>query len=257
MSGNKGKVAFRKWYSCLREIRSLVSAGLPIIALTATASKRTKQDIFRVLELSSPFEVVKNPLVSNITYSTQLIEKGKEFLDYFKWLIDEVKEKGTNSERVLVYCQSIKQCTQLYQSFTIELMEAIFADTSLSPTKRIVEMLHSKTPKKVKENIVDSFSKEDGCVRVLFATIAFGMGIDAKRVASVIHVGPSKNIESYVQESGRCGRDGKQSRAILLYNNRMCMFCEKDIKEYVVSEKCKRTVLQQHFDFDESMHSSR
>ena len=256
MSGNKGKVAFRKWYSCLREIRSLVSTGLPIIALTATASKRTKQDIFRVLELSSPFEVVKNPLVSNITYSTQLIEKGKEFLDYFKWLIDEVKEKGTNSERVLVYCQSIKQCTQLYQSFTIELMEAIFADTSLSPTKRIVEMLHSKTPKKVKENIIDSFSKEDGCVRVLFATIAFGMGIDAKRVASVIHVGPSKNIESYVQESGRCGRDGKQSRAILLYNNRMCMFCEKDIKEYVVSEKCKRTVLQQHFDFDESMHSS-
>ena len=44
LSGNKGKVAFRKWYSCLREIRSLVSAGLPIIALTATASKRTKQD---------------------------------------------------------------------------------------------------------------------------------------------------------------------------------------------------------------------
>ena len=122
--------------------------------------------------------------------------------------------------------------------------------------KRIVEMLHSKTPKTVKDNIIDSFPKKDGCVRVLFATIAFGMGIDAKGVTSVIHVGPSKNVESYVQESGRCGRDGEQSRAILLYNNRMCMFCEKDIKEYVVSQKCKRTFLQQHFDFDENMHSS-
>jgi superfamily II DNA helicase RecQ len=82
-SGNKGRVAFRQWYSCLREIRSLVSTQLPILALTATASKKTKQDIFRVLELSSPFEVVESQLGTNIIYSTQLIEKGKEIIDYY------------------------------------------------------------------------------------------------------------------------------------------------------------------------------
>lgn len=69
LSGNKAKVAFTKWYLCLREIRSLVPAGLPIIALTATASKRTRQDIFQVLELSTPFEVSENSVVTNITYS--------------------------------------------------------------------------------------------------------------------------------------------------------------------------------------------
>ena len=74
-------------------------------------------------------------------------------------------------------------------------------------------MLHSKTPEPVKDTILESFTKNDSLVRVLFATIAFGMGVNAKGVKTIIHVGPSKNLEAYVQESGRCGRGGEQSRA--------------------------------------------
>ena len=74
-------------------------------------------------------------------------------------------------------------------------------------------MLHSKTPEPVKDTILESFTKNDSLVRVLFATIAFGMKVNAKGVKTIIHVGPSKNLEAYVQESGRCGRGGEQSRA--------------------------------------------
>ena len=74
-------------------------------------------------------------------------------------------------------------------------------------------MLHSKTPELVKDTILEPFTKNDSLVRVLFATIAFGMGVNAKGVKTIIHVGQSKNLEAYVQESGRCGRDGEQSRA--------------------------------------------
>jgi ATP-dependent DNA helicase RecQ len=115
-------------------------------------------------------------------------------------LINDIKVKGTNTDRVLVYCQTVKQSTQLYQSFSNELQNSIYADVSLDPRKRLVELLHSKTPATVKDNIINSFSKTDGCVRVLFATIAFGMGINAKGVRSVIHVGPSRNLEAYVRE---------------------------------------------------------
>lgn len=189
-SGNKGKTAFRKWYACLQELRSLLTEKLPVMALTATASKKTKVYIHQVLSLSNPFNVNDKLLQDNITYSVQPIEKGKDLLNYFEWLINDVKEKGLNAERVLVYCQTIKQCSYLYQSFIVRLGTAVFGDESQNPRYRIVEMMHSKTPESVKETILDSFAKTNSHIRVLFSTIAFGMGINAKGVRTVIHVGP-------------------------------------------------------------------
>lgn len=247
-SGNKGKTAFRKWYACLQELRSLLTEKLPVMALTATASKKTKVYIHQVLSLSNPFNVNDKLLQDNITYSVQPIEKGKDLLNYFEWLINDVKEKGLNAERVLVYCQTIKQCSYLYQSFIVRLGTAVFGDESQNPRYRIVEMMHSKTPESVKETILDSFAKTNSHIRVLFSTIAFGMGINAKGVRTVIHVGPSKNIEAYVQESGRGGRDGMPSKAMLLYNNLMCLHCEKDIKDYIADSRCRRVALQEPFE---------
>lgn len=248
LSANKGRVAFRQWYSCLKELRSLVPSGLPFLALTATTSKTTKKDIFEVLEFKSPCEVVESPDRKNIVYSTHLMEKGRDVTDYFWWLLSDIKDKGATTDRVLIYCQSVKQCTQLYQLFSSELKSKNFVGENPNPKERLVEMLHSKTPKTVKDTILESFTKNDGHVRVLFATVAFGMGVNAKGVTTIIHVGPSKNLEAYVQESGRCGRDGEQSRAIVLFNNKMCVFCDKDIKDYVVSEECRRNILRKLFD---------
>ena len=244
LSANKGRVTFRQWYSCLKELRSLVPSGLPFLALTATASKTTKKDIFEVLEFKSPCEVVESPDRKNIVYSTQLMEKGRDVTDYFWWLLSDIKDKGATTDRVLIYCQSLKQCTQLYQVFLSELKSKNFVGENPNPKERLVEMLHSKTPKTVKDTILESFTKNDGHVRVLFATVAFGMGVNAKGVKTIIHVGPSKNLEAYVQESGRCGRGGEQSRAIVLFTNKMCVFCDKDIKDYVVSEECRRNILE-------------
>ena len=69
-----------------------------------------------------------------------------------------------------------------------------------------------------KEAVLSAFQREDSCVRVSVATIAFGMGVDCKGVHRTIHFGPSKNIEAYIQETGRAGRDGKQSVAFLVYH---------------------------------------
>ena len=211
-------MAFRKWYSSLSELRSLIPSGLPFIALTATASKKTKKEIWKVLECASPYEVVESPDRQNIAYVSQHIDSGQEVNNYFGWLVEAVKENGENTERVLIYCQTVKQCASLYQLFANELSELMYSDKSFDPRKRLVEMLHSKTPASVKNTVLDSFSKENGHIRVLIATVAFGMGVNTKGVRTAIHVGPPKNLEAYVQESGRCGRDGEQSRAVILFN---------------------------------------
>ena len=97
-TGNAGNVAFRKWYSFLNELRSLVSNGLPFMALTATASKHTKREIFRVVEFTTPHEIVESPDRRNIVYVCQQMDSGQEINDYFGWLIDAIKEKGKDAE---------------------------------------------------------------------------------------------------------------------------------------------------------------
>ena len=247
LSANKGRVAFRQWYSCPKELRSLVTSGLPFLPLTVTASKTTKKDRYEVLEFKSPCEVVESPDKRNIVYSTQLMEKGRDETDYYLRLISDIKDRGAKTE-VLIYRQSVKQCTQLFPVFSSELKSKIFAGENPNPKERLVEMLRSKTPKPVKDTILKFFTKRHGHVRVLFATIALGMGVNAKGVKTIIHVCPSKNLEAYVQESGRCGRGGEQSRVIVLFNNKMCVFCDKDIKDYAVSEECRRNILEKLFD---------
>ena len=80
-------------------------------------------------------------------------------------------------------------------------------------------------------------------------TIAFGMGVNSKGVQRIIHWGPSKSVETYIQESGRAGRDGSPSKAFLLYQPLMLLHVEKDMKDYVKGKYiCRRAFLVGHFD---------
>ena len=120
-------------------------------------------------------------------------------------------------------------------------------------------MLHSNTPEQVKNRIVESMTDVSGLVRVLLCTIAFGMGVDCAGVKTVIHLGPSRNVESYVQESGRCGRDGCQSNSIIYYVGRMLTHVDKQMKEYVKLQadgiKFRRKWLLSHFDIENSKNN--
>ena len=121
---------------------------------------------------------------------------------------------------------------------------ALMSPDSTGP---LLEMLHSCTPLSNKQRILHSFTDENGNVCVLIATIAFGMGIDCKAVRQIIHFDPSKNIESYAQETGRAGRDGVHSSAFLLYNGILLSHVEGDIRSYIESEECRRSTLLNHF----------
>ena len=82
------------------------------------------------------------------------------------------------------------------------------------------QMFSSSTEEKVKNEILSSFTDPQSSLRVIVATIAFGMGLDASDVESIIHYGPSDSIEAYLQETGRCGHDGRDSSATLYYRKR-------------------------------------
>lgn len=225
--------------------------------LTATATKATKEEILTTLHLSEKdiHFVEQSPNRSNLKYSVQYIDKNEPLETAFSTLINELKALGLNTPRILIYCQTRKQCAVLYRVFEIFLGKYIFHG-ECKPQNRIVEMYHAGTPTSVKEQIIENLASDEGHLRVLISTIAFGMGVNCKKVRRVIHFGPSKSVEMYVQECGRAGRDGLASTCVLLYNGLLSAHCEKDMKQYISSSGCRRQWLMNHFGFHGDQSSS-
>ena len=170
-----------------------------MIALTATATKLTKDTILNVLLMDDPYEIKDSPNKLNVTYVVECMSKDTDLEFYFGWLIDELKIKQVSCQRTIIYCQTIKQCGVVYGTIKGTLGQNMHAGNEENV---LVEMLHSCTPAANKQNILHSFQSEGGSIRLLIATIAFGMGVDCKGVHRIVHYGPSKTIEAYVQETG-------------------------------------------------------
>lgn len=219
-----------------------------MIALTATASSLTKSVTLDMLLMKKPYEIKDSPNKLNITYAVEYLAQDADLQDYFGWLIDELKLKQEETTRTIIYCQTIKQCAMLYNIFKGLLGEHMFVGNKEDPKCVIVEMLHSCTPAANKDNILQSFQLKRGTIRVLIATIAFGMGVDCKAVHNIIHIGPPKSIEAYMQETGRAGRDGSPSMAYMLYKGILLNHVDANMKMYVKSDTCRRVTLLQHFD---------
>ncbi|XP_078360026.1 putative ATP-dependent DNA helicase RecS [Oculina patagonica] len=249
-SAKKGETAFRIWFRRINELRSLVGS-VPLVALTATATKTTRSQIIKTLEMENVAVFSENPNRKNIAYGVQVT--GDDPLTTFSSLIQEIKEKGRSCGRVIIYCPKIKVVSTLYGIFKAELGVDMYVDRgTCNLRERLVEMYHSRIDDENKDEILKSFSSETGCIRVLIATIAYGMGIDCKGVKDVIHYGPPQNLERYLQESGRAGRSAEANcRAVILYSNVMLQSCDESIMAYVRNNSiCRRKLLLEHFDYD-------
>ncbi|XP_028403969.1 ATP-dependent DNA helicase hus2/rqh1-like [Dendronephthya gigantea] len=248
-------IPFRQWYGNLGELRSLMPSHLKFLVLTATAAKSTREYIFNSLQLpkKSTYTVQMSPDRENLCYSVQYINNNLPLEMVFSGLIDELYHNGVKTDCTLIYCRTRKQCGLIFRMFQLNLKEK-FYHGSTDPEKRLVEMYHAGTPNVVKEHIINKFGDEAGHIRVLISTIAFGMGVNCKCVHKVIHFGPSSTLESYVQESGRAGRDGKPSNCIILYNGLLSSYCSAKMATFLSNEDsvCLRKMIMEEFGYSHS-----
>ena len=240
-------MAFRECHGRLHELRSL-APNVRMIALTATATKLTKATMLSILLMDKPFGIQESPNKPNVAYVVECIQKEKDHEWYFEWLVEELRVRKTSSVRTIIYCQTIKQCSVIFGVIKGMLGKDIYVGTEKGTGNVLVEMLHSCTPSTNKERILFSLKSITGTVSLLIATIAFGMGVDCKGVYRVIHYGPSKNVEAYIQETGREGRDGIQSTVYILYHGILLSHIDGHMKEYVKTRNCRRKELLKHFD---------
>ena len=102
-------------FRVLHEFRSHLSRT-PFIALTATATKDTRETVFEVLLMDGSHIVHENPNKENIAYVVQYIRKNAGLAEYFSWIADEVKDCGSATTRTIIYTQTIKQCATVYST---------------------------------------------------------------------------------------------------------------------------------------------
>ncbi len=184
---------FRPEYRALARIRKTLP-GIPIIALTATAVPEVRKDISQQLGLVRAREFVGSFGRKNLSY--RVITKKNPTIQLAEFLCRHKNKAG------IIYCMSRKETEEIASDLRKRGFEALAYHAGLSTPAR--------------ERVQDAFLKNT--VRIICATVAFGMGIDKPDVRFVIHYDLPKSIESYYQETGRAGRDGKPGECILLYS---------------------------------------
>ncbi|XKL68718.1 hypothetical protein PGB90_006487 [Kerria lacca] len=188
---------FRPDYKRLCALRENYST-VPIMALTATATPRVRNDILHQLSVKSPKWFISSFNRPNLKYEVVPKKSSKGALDE---IIELIKKKFNRLPGIL-YCLSRKECDSIAETLNLRNIKAMSYHAGLSDKQR---------------NNAQSLWISNK-VQVVCATIAFGMGIDKPDVRFVIHHSMPKSIEGYYQESGRAGRDGKLSWCILYYS---------------------------------------
>src|SRR5881409_4480057 len=236
---------FRPEYRELKKLRKHLP-DVPIMALTATATERVRTDIVKELKLREPCCYVASFNRPNLTY--RVVPKAAPYEQLLEFIRSRPDDSG------IVYCASRKSTESLARNLNEDGISAKPYHAGLTSSERTKHQ--------------ESFLRDD--VRVVTATIAFGMGINKPNVRFVVHYDLPKNLESYYQETGRAGRDGLPSECVLLFNpgdvvKQLHFIEEKSESEariaraqlrqmvhYAETRECRRTTLLNYFGEDYS-----
>ena len=188
---------FRPDYKLIGDVRRQFE-GVPVMALTATATENVKIDVIHNLGIQGCEVFTQSFNRPNLTYEVRSKAKGKEVLETMAETINTLYKNQSG----IVYCLSRKTCEKVAEELRGKYsIKAHHYHAGLDPPKKI------EIQKKW----------QAGSYNVIVATIAFGMGIDKPDVRFVIHHSIPKSLEGYYQETGRAGRDGKRSGCYLYY----------------------------------------